>query len=600
MHLWPSSSSTYLDPLELNGVPVDISRRKVMALLVYLVATQQPQRRDMLGTLFWPESSQKSARASLRRELHALIQLIGEGWLNTTRETIELNPDADVWVDIELFRQLVAEADHTQDGIMQTLTTAIELYQGDFLAGFTLSDCPEFDDWQLFETDALRSQAASVLQMLVHHYEIQGVFELAIGYARRWLALDIMHEPAHRVLMRLFALAGQQAAALRQYDECVRILDEELGISSEKETSQLYEAIRKRQFPDRTENRQEDNKEGRQQEWMQDRQQPSPPHNLPIHPTPFIGRENELTAIRDLLTEQDDCRLLTLVGSGGVGKTRLAIEAASGLLDAFPDGVYFVGLASVSSAANIMPAIAGALGYGLQSADEPEAQIMRYLNAKKLLLIMDNFEHLIDSAHLLTNVSKAAIGVKLLVASRDSLSLQEEWLYPVRGMTVPTGTKHLLEAEQNAAVQLFVQCARRADASFELNETNLNAVVRICQLVDGLPLGLELAATWVRLMPCADIATEIAKSIDILATSLRNVPERHRSLRAVLEQTWQRLSKAESTSLSILSVFRGGWARKAASEVADADLTLLASLIDKSLLRRTATDRYDMHELVRN
>ncbi|MBV7326904.1 bacterial transcriptional activator domain-containing protein [Chloroflexi bacterium TSY] len=178
-------------------------------------------------SLFWPESGQKTARNALRRELHLLQQSLGDGWLEATREVVACRSDVEIWVDAEKFRQLVEQVKGSAE--IDALVEAAELYRGNFLAGFTLSDCPEFDEWQFFEADGLRREYAGVLEILVRHNEEQQKFEPAIDYARRWLALDPMHEPVHRELMRLFALAGQQAAAVRQYDECVRILDEELG-----------------------------------------------------------------------------------------------------------------------------------------------------------------------------------------------------------------------------------------------------------------------------------------------------------------------------------------------------------------------------------
>lgn len=232
--------------VELNGNVVDLQRRKAMAMLVYLTMTRQSHRRDVLASLFWPESGQKTARNALRRELHLLQQSLGDGWLEATREVVACRSDVEIWVDAEKFRQLVEQVKGSAE--IDALVEAAELYRGNFLAGFTLSDCPEFDEWQFFEADGLRREYAGVLEILVRHNEEQQKFEPAIDYARRWLALDPMHEPVHRELMRLFALAGQQAAAVRQYDECVRILDEELGVPPEEETTQLFEAIRTRRF----------------------------------------------------------------------------------------------------------------------------------------------------------------------------------------------------------------------------------------------------------------------------------------------------------------------------------------------------------------
>ncbi|MEM7131857.1 MAG: protein kinase [Chloroflexota bacterium] len=235
--------------LELDGDVIEMPRRKMMALLTYLVVTQQPHRRDTLASLFWPDSSQKAARTALRRELHLLKKMIGDEWVESTREVVELHSDAGLWIDIEEFRSLVEKKAAEQGDPIEQLVQAVELVRGDFLAGFALSDCPEFDEWQFFEADDLRRKYAFTLETLAQHYQDEGEFDLAIVYARRWLALDPMHEPVHRELMRLFALASQQAAAVRQYEECVRILNEELDVPPEPETNALYEAIRTRRYP---------------------------------------------------------------------------------------------------------------------------------------------------------------------------------------------------------------------------------------------------------------------------------------------------------------------------------------------------------------
>ncbi len=586
--------------VEVNGALVDLSRRKVMAMLAYLAMTRQSQRRDALVGLLWPESGQQQARSSLRRELHGLIRLIGEGWLATTRETIEINPDANVWVDVEEFRQLATNAEQEDNATVDALSRAIELYQGDFLAGFTLSDCPDFDDWQFFETDALRREAAAILERLVAHYESLGTFEQAIVYARKWLSHDMMHEPVHRKLMRLFALAGQQAAAIRQYDECVRIMDEELGVPPEDETTELFEAIRTRKFVTGEMNAAAENRDALIANDQSSAPTDHPPkQNLPAQPTSFIGREDDLDAIRKLLIEEADCRLLTLIGPGGIGKTRLAIEAGAQLLDDYPDGVYLVSLVSVADVENIFTSIAEAMGFTLQGGDEPSTQLCHFFGTRKALLILDNFEHLLDGAIDLAGLLKAAPNVILLVTTREALGLQEEWLYPVVGMELPADTDELSTAQTTASIKLFVERAKQVDAAFTITDETKPHLVRICQAVEGMPLGLELAASWLRALPCPEIADEIERNLDLLSTTVRNVPERHRSVRVIFEQTWNQLTKEERNVLSALSIFRGGCTRDAATKVVGTSLPLIMQLVDKSLLQRTAKGRYQMHELFR-
>ena len=313
---------------------------------------------------------------------------------------------------------------------------------------------------------------------------------------------------------------------------------------------------------------------------------------LPATTTSFVGRTEELSKIADLLADSE-CRLLTLLGPGGIGKTRLALQAAAQQLDYFTDGVYFVALTSVSSPDLIPSAVAGALQRSFYAMNE----IVGYLRERQILLVLDNFEHLLEGSSLLVDFLQAAPDVKLLVTSRERLNLQEEWVLALEGLRVPEAVL-TAPLESYPAVQLFAQRARQVQASFLLND-HLQAVKTICQRVEGMPLGLELAASWLRVMSCEQIAAQMTNSIDFLTTPLRNVPERHRSLRAVFEQSWNLLSEREKAVLMRLSVFRGGFDLEAAEQIAGTSLPLLAGLADKSLIRLHSNGRYDLHELLR-
>jgi DNA-binding SARP family transcriptional activator len=242
--------------LECDGVPLELNTRKNMALIAYLAVTGQSHSREALVTLLWPELEPSRARANLRRNLSMLRKALGGEWLVADRETIGLDPSADLWLDLDRFRNLLLtwqEHGHPEADVcpecLTALAEAVELYRGDFLEGFTLRDSPGFDDWQFFQTEGLRQELASALEQLVRGHSAQGVYESAIPYARRWVALDPLHEPAHRCLMQLYAWSGQRAAALRQYGECERVLHEELGVPPEEETTQLYNAIKEKRHP---------------------------------------------------------------------------------------------------------------------------------------------------------------------------------------------------------------------------------------------------------------------------------------------------------------------------------------------------------------
>jgi non-specific serine/threonine protein kinase len=324
---------------------------------------------------------------------------------------------------------------------------------------------------------------------------------------------------------------------------------------------------------------------------------PPPASGLPAQPTPFVGRQRELAEVAERL-QSPACRLLTLIGPGGIGKTRLALQAAAAHAPAFADGVCFVPLAPISSSDFLLSAIAESLKFTFYGGQDARVQLLNYLRDKQSLLVLDNFEHLLDGAGLIAEMLASAPGLKFLVTSQERLNLQGEWLLEVQGMRVPSS-----EAEEGletyGAIQLFVQSARRVDAGFGLSKEDLPAVIRICRMVAGMPLGIELAAAWVRSLSCAEIAREIERNLGFLTTTLRDVPERHRSLLAVFDYAWNRFSEEERDVFQRLSVFWGGFQREAAGQVAGATLAQLSALVDKSLLRRSASGRYEMHGLLR-
>jgi predicted ATPase/transcriptional regulator with XRE-family HTH domain len=326
-------------------------------------------------------------------------------------------------------------------------------------------------------------------------------------------------------------------------------------------------------------------------------ERPRPAPRLPTPPTLMIGREPELAALARLLRDPQ-CRLLTLIGPGGIGKTRLAIEVACRHQDLFPDGTCFVSLAALNSSAFLVPAIADALGFVFQGQIEPRIQLLNHLRAKRVLLVLDNVEHLLEGAGLFAEMLERAPGVKLLVTSRERLNLQGEWVFEIQGLPVPA-TGHSGCAEEYSSVALFVQSARRAQAGFELPAEEQSSVVRICQMVEGMPLGIELAAAWVPVLTCSEIAHEIERNLDFLATSMRDVPGRQRSLRAAFDHSWGLLAADERGVLARLAIFQGGFEREAAEQVAGATLPSLLALASKSLVRRTEGGRYDLHEVVR-
>ncbi|MCB0155123.1 MAG: tetratricopeptide repeat protein, partial [Anaerolineae bacterium] len=482
------------------------------------------------------------------------------------------------------------------DLCLANLSAAAALYQADFLAGFTLADGPVFDDWQMFQTETLRQALVGALERLGQGYGRRRQWELALDYAKRWASIEPLHEAAHRLLMTLYALSDQRAAALAQYEQCHRLLAAELHVEPDPKTQTLYRHIRTGKLA----LEQELGLTPSQIKPFQVRQSPS--HNLPHPTTSFVGREAELKTLLDQLS-QPDCRLLNIVGPGGMGKTRLALHAARLLTQqsnpTFTDGVFMASLAAVPAGEQIPLVLAEAVGFPFSGPKASLDQLLSYLQAKKLLLLLDNFEHLAEDAALLVEMLQGLSEVKLLVTSRMRLNLYEEWLLDLSGLETPPPELPLVQALDYNAVRLFAQRARQMSPNFALTETNIGPVGEICRALEGLPLAIELAAALVRTHSCADIAQQIQQNLDFLSSSVRNLPDRQRSLRAVFDHSWQLLKPAEQAAFSRLSVFRGGFTVEAATAVTGVSNRALSKLVDQSLLQRGQGNRYDIHERLR-
>jgi DNA-binding SARP family transcriptional activator len=429
--------------VERESQPLELQYRKNTALLAYLAVTGERHTREALVALLWPELDSGRARANLRRNLSLLRQALGGHVLTVEGDSIGLDAEADVWLDVNAFHRLLSSCrnhGHPEAQVcpecLVALEQAVALHRGDFLAGFSLTDSLGFDDWQFFEAEQLRRELASALERLVRGHSAHEQYDSAISYARRWLALDPLHEPAHRALMRLYAASGQRAAALRQYGECERLLQEELGAAPEPETTQLYEAIRSGTLTSETRFLEENGFLGNP---------PSPPMpeagpaglsqgNLPVSLSSFVGRAHELEELAGLV-HAPSRRLVTVVGPGGMGKTRLALETARRAADHFPDGAWWVDLAPLPPDASVPRAVAGALGVQEQPGRPLPEVIAGSLHGRRLLLVLDNCEHLIEAAaELTTHLLSHCPELTVLATSREPLHVAGEQLYPVPPM----------------------------------------------------------------------------------------------------------------------------------------------------------------------
>jgi len=322
----------------------------------------------------------------------------------------------------------------------------------------------------------------------------------------------------------------------------------------------------------------------------------NPPTNLPAEPTPFVGRRDEL---EEIMRQLGETRLLTLTGPGGIGKTRLALRTASEIADEFEHGCFFVSLAPLRSVEHLIQTIAEGVKFPLATHEDPQHQLHRYLRKRRLLLVMDNFEHLLDGTGIISEILQAAPAVKILATSRERLNLQSETILIVGGMDIP-GQVTSEDPLNYDAVSLFVQSACKVRPGYDPSLDELGQIAEICQIVQGMPLAIELAAAWLHMLNVDEIAEELEAGLDILATEVRDAPERHRSIHAVFDHSWSMLDQSEQDIFMRLSVFRGGFTRDAAQQVAGASLLQLAGLVNKSLLSHNPdSGRLEIHELLR-
>ncbi|MFN2201002.1 MAG: AfsR/SARP family transcriptional regulator [Caldilineaceae bacterium] len=588
--------------LELDGNDLNLGRRKTEALLAYLAVTGRPHSREHLAALFWPDASQSSASTYLRRSLYELRKQLDSSYVVAHKGSATFVCD-NVWLDTTEFQILLDQAqEQPASKLNQRLTllsNALDLYCGDLMAGFTLPDCPDFDDWQFFEREAYRHDALGALDELIRLHSEFGQLRPAIERARQRLALDSMDESTHRMLMELYARNGQWSAAVQQYQTCVEVLRKELGVSISSETEALYEAIvarAPRLVAARTESliRTESEAKPSASRVLH----VATKHNLPAATTPLIGRHKELKAVGALLSGPE-ARLLTLVGPGGIGKSRLAIEAARRLLDQYGDGVFLVPLAGLDSAEAMPIVIASALNLELAPGIQPLQQLSRFLQSRHMLLLLDNVEHLRSAAPDLVYLLSSAPGLTLLCTSRARLNVEGEHLFLVEGLTTPPDQQEKEAIAGADAVRLFVEHVRKRSSSFRLDEENMHVVAEICRLVQGTPLGIILAAAWTDMFAPDAIAQRIREDYDFLSADVRDLPERQRSLRALFDWSWALLSRRERQVFARLAVFRGGYTQDAAAAVAQASLRDHRGLMDKSFVQRVADDRFEIHELVR-
>jgi non-specific serine/threonine protein kinase len=581
---------------------------KVRALLAYLAAeNSRPQPRDHLAGLLWPGWPQPSAVSNLRKALSDLRKNIADQqaeppFLLICRESIQFNIKSDSELDLAEPEKMF---DLTWRGALseEDLRRVGDCCQGEFLEGFSLPDAPEFETWVLAKRAYYRQKQVQLLARLAEHCEQAGELERGLAYAQRQLVLEPGLEEAHRQAMRMLALSGQRTAALLQFETCRKELERELGVQPAEETVRLYESIRNGEL------------KGMQPGKMSQpvtvgKEEAEPQHNLPLQMTRFIGRQRECGQVRGLL---DQHRLVTLIGPGGVGKTRLALRVAEDVVEEFTHGVWYVELAPVVDPGLVEQTVAVVLGLRPDQSVTVFDALRKFLQHKQLLLLLDNCEHLVETcAHLANRLLQGCPQVKLLVSSREALGIPGEAVYRMPSMALPE-RQTLVEKEDllsYESVALFVDRAGAVLPGFEVTESNAENIVQICQRLDGVPLAIELAAARMNVLTTEQLYQRLENSFNLLTGGARTALPRQQTLRTTIDWSYQLLSNSERLLLGRLAVFSGGCTLESAEEICSSEgleseriLDLLTSLVNKSMVnvdRIQGTEaRYRLFETVR-
>lgn len=554
-----------------NEKVIKFVTRKALALVIYLAINPGNRSREELADLLWSDQSQERATGNLRVALSDIRKKIGD-YLSADRYSVSLSASGDVWVDVHQ----LSDAIETNN-----LDLAVSLYKGDFLETFYLRGASRFENWQVIEREKIRLELIDGLSETIRSLLKERRSKEAIKYLTHLLTLEPLLESAHRQLMQAYFENGEISLALKQFEICKQTLREDLSVTPAEDTLSLYAHIAGHRSPGT---------------WAA-----SVPHNLPILTTPFIGQTEKGHELVEILSKPE-VRHLSLVGPGGYGKSRLAIQLAKKCLDQFPDGVFWVPLQSLEKSSELPVAIADAIGFIPLAEKDIRNALLDYLGLRQTLLVLDNFEHLLAGARLVSEILTASQNVKVVTTSRQKLNLKGETTYVVRGMDYPAGdelTSSKLSAKKYDAVQLFMKSALRSSPSFNPEEEALEIVGRICRMVDGMPLAIEMAAGWVPVLLLGEIEAEINRGFGFLERKLQDVEERHHSLQAVAGGSWSMLTEAEKAVFKKLSIFKGPFTRRAAERIAGAEAHDLLSLSNKSFLQKDSEGLLRIHEWLR-
>lgn len=565
---------------------------KERALLAYLAQEgERPISRETLAELFWPDRLEGIGRTNLRQALLGVRKAIGDigseqPLLLINDENIQLNRKASFWLDTTAFSTRF-QANYNQQFTSfsscvlcaQGLQEAVDFYRQDFLDGLYIDDSHTFQEWVLFHREQYQRYYLNMLDHLGEFYQSLGEFEIAQKYAWLHVKHAPLEERAYRRLMETLALTGRRSAAMEQYQAFQELLFQELGVEPSAETTQLFNKIRTGE------------------PLLTDQQNDKLHINrLPRPMTDFYGRESELETIEQCF-KSPNCRLVSISGMLGSGKSRLLIEAAQRFARLFPDGVIYLTLDGIRSQELFLPSLGRALGLTI-SQSNPKAQIYRHLGSQQCLLIIDQFDGMHNSINQLIDLLQNVPSAKLAITSRRRINLQAAHLVQLEGLPYPMDPADSF-AMKSPAVRLFLDRAQRSRPGFNPDAEALACVVEICQKVQGMPLALELAADRLRELPIHTIATYLQQGLNVLSTSLQDIPEPHRSMEKALWDGWQMLDEPMQKLLKQLTVFPTSFTTTAAEVICQAEPESLAYLSEFSFLQGMKHGRYTLRPIIR-
>jgi predicted ATPase/DNA-binding SARP family transcriptional activator len=584
-----------------NGASIAIPSRSAQSLLAYLILNAgTAYRREQLAGLIWPHATEENARSYLRHELWRLRKAIeaparskrAASFLLVDEITIEFDAHADYSLDTAVLQTAPESSVASND-----LITALSAYSGELLPGF-------YDEWVARERERLQAIFEKKMGRLLEVLSEEQRWREILEWGERWVALGHAPEPAYRALMMAHSALGDRSKVAVVYQRCADSMRDQLGVEPSAQTRALFEQLSNGAAPFRATPPREDIRvpvETGQAAPPGERAVPAAPvapprSNVPIPLTTFIGREQEIEEIKQLLSTT---RLLTLTGAAGVGKTRLAIKVGSDLhvTSQFQDGVPWAELAALTNPAFLPFAVGKVLDDCDVSGESLNETLVDCVASKQLLLVLDNCEHLVAAcAELVENLLSGCPGLKILATSREPLGITGETVQQISPLCLPAlqDTPRIQDLEECESVRLFVARARAVKSYFALTVENASAVAQICRRLDGLPLAIELAAARMNVLSAQEIAAHLDAPLNLLTGGSRNALPRHQTLRAAIDWSYNLLTEPEQMLLRRLSVVEGGFTLQMTEAVAGAlhphllggvqVLDLLMHLVAKSMV----------------